>query len=591
MFSYGDADFGCYSPRVVPSISFVQRVENFDSLTADVQKYVAKTYGVADINPGWQFPQAIAHGDLTTSVAMRLGKQLSKQPKEVAEGLAAELSLHADVEKVEVAGAGYVNLRLKPAALLRGLKETQAACSAKITKGENPVIVEYCSLNIAKPLGVHHILTTMIGQALANIYVHSGYSVVRWNYLGDWGTQFGKLFVAYKRWGKGGDPTSLSLDDLLSLYVKFHEEAEKDAALEEEGQAAFKRLEQGDAEVRKVWQAFVDVTKRAVMPVLERLQVKFDTDLGESHYENAMQPIIDEGTKKGVFKPGERGATIVEFAPPSTLPPAMVLKADGATNYLTRDLALARDRVERYNPSAILHVVGAEQSLHFQQLMEIVKLLGWEMPKWEHISFGRMRFADESMSTRKGNIVRLEEVVAEAVERARAIIKERGEAIQTDDPEALAEMMGVGALVYGVLSQNRKMDIVFDWDKMLSFEGNSAPYLQYAYARARSVLRKAEMETMLPADAASLTDADRSLIKTLSEYPRALSEALTEHMPHKLANYLYALAQEFNTFYNAEPILKSEDQTKILRLSLTSLCASVLRSGSSLLTLRLPERM
>jgi arginyl-tRNA synthetase len=559
-------------------------------LTSSALRAIEDAFGVKDAAVEWQATQDAAHGDLTTITALRLAKTVGKSPKEIAEVVAKALQKDGVVQKAEVAGAGYVNVWLKPADLLGGLDEVGAACeAAPERKGERPVIVEYCSLNIAKPLGVHHILTTMIGQVLANLYAHAGCPVVRWNYLGDWGTQFGKLYVAYERWAEESDPEKLTLDALLALYVRFHEEAEKDPALDAEGQAAFKRLEQGDPEVRRVWQAFVDVTKRAVAPVLQRLTVRFDTEVGESHYEQAMAPIIEEGKKKGVFKTGEKGALIVEFPEESKLPPAVVLKSDGATNYLTRDLALVLDRVARYEPAAILHVVGVEQSLHFKQLMATAGQMQWKLPPWEHLSFGRMHFADKGMSTRKGNILRLEHVLQEAVDRARAVIAERGESIQTDDPEALAEMMGVGAVVYGVLSQNRKMDITFDWDRMLSFEGNSAPYLQYTHARAKSVLRKAE------GDAGEFegdpTEHDRRLIRILLQFPAVLNEARAEHLPHKLTNYLFALCQEFNAFYNAEPILKAEGSARSLRLALTDLTASVLRAGATILCLRLPDRM
>lgn len=566
----------------------------FETVTSEAQKLLKKMGGEAEnVAWKWEKPDDVNHGDITTTVALQLARMLKKSPRDVAEELASKVTKIAGVERCEVAGAGYINVWLTPKALLEELAVTRKACTPAVTrKKEAPVIVEYCSLNIAKPLGVHHILTTMIGQVIANLYAHAGTPVVRWNYLGDWGTQFGKLFVAFEKWGKGADPEKISLNELLALYVKFHEEAEKDPELEVLGQAAFRRLEDGDKEVRRVWQAFVDVTKRAVAPVLERLSARFDTDLGESHYDSAMGPIIEEGKKKAVFTSGEKGALIVEFPPPSLLPPAVVLKSDGGTNYLTRDLALVVDRIARYHPSAILHVVGVEQTLHFQQLMATAKLLGWELPVWEHIIFGRMRFADQSMSTRKGTILHLEEVLDEAVRRADAIIKERGDAIQSDDPKELGEMMGIGAVVYGILSQNRKMDIVFDWDKMLSFEGNSAPYLQYTHARARSVIRKAGADSNKTSPAVkSLTVHERQLLGKLLQFSSVLDHARTEHLPHVLANYLHQLCQDFNTFYNVDPILTAPEAERAFRLLLTDSAATVLKTGAEILTLRVPERM
>lgn len=537
-------------------------------------------------------PQDSAHGDLATAAALKLAKEMKKPPREIADQIAGVLGGMKGVAKVEVAGAGYVNLWLKPEVLLEELKLTREACNPKKAKAKaKPIIIDYSSPNIAKPLGIHHILSTVIGQTMANFYRHDGQKVVSWNYLGDWGTQFGKLAVAFEKWGTK-PAKDCTLDELLALYVKFHDEAEKDASLEEAGQAAFRKLESGDTKLRMFWEETVGVTKAAMADIYKRLHVAFDVEFGESTYEDKMDPIVEEGTKKGVFKKGDKGALIVEFAEETGFPPAVVVKSDGATLYLTRDLALMRHRIEEWDPSAILWSVDVAQQLYFKQLFDTAAQLGWTLPYLEHAYFGRMRFADGSMSTRKGKVLKLEHVLDEAVARAEEIIKERGEAIQTDDPAALAEMMGVGSVVYGILSQNRKSDLVFDWEKILSFEGNSAPYLQYTHARAKSVLRKAEAEGELEfPEIDTLTERERALLQTLLQFPQVLEEARREHLPHKLTNFLYSLCQEFNAFYNAEPILQAPDPQKGLRLALTSLTARVLKTGAELLTLRVPERM
>jgi arginyl-tRNA synthetase len=575
------------------SAAIVCGVLHSDALSTGVLTAIERTFGIADARVDWQRPAEREHGDLATPIALQLSKKLGKPPRDIAETLKTAIAQLPGVEKAEVAGAGYVNVWLTPSALLESLQDVSAAIEPKpLRKKEAPVIVDYSSPNIAKPLGIHHILSTIIGQTVVNLYTHAGYPVVRWNYLGDWGSQFGKLAVAYEKWGKSKPASQYTLDELLDLYVKFHDEAEKDESLETAGQEAFRKLEQGDPALRAFWKDTVTVTKSAMKAIYDRLSVSFDEELGESHYEDKMAPIVEEGKQKGVFKPGEKGALIVEFPEESKLPPAVVVKADGATLYLTRDLALMKDRFERYKPQSVLWAVDVAQQLYFQQLFATVGQLGWGGPHLEHMWFGRMRFADRSMSTRKGNILKLEHVLDEAVHRADEVIAARGDAIQTDDAADLAEMMGIGALVYGILSQNRKMDIVFDWDKMLSFEGNSAPYLQYTYARAKSVLRKAEVDApALPKNPPALAEHDRALIKSLLSFPKALEDARRDHMPHTLANYLYALAQSFNAFYNAEPILKSEGGTRETRLFLTSLTSSVLRAGAALLTLRLPERM
>ncbi len=540
----------------------------------------------------WEQPVDSEHGDFTTAVCMRLGKQAGRPPKDIAQMLVDAMEKESFVEKAEIAGPGYVNIWLAPSVLLKELAPVIDACDAPpLRKKDQPVVVDYSQPNIAKPLGIHHILSTVIGQSICNLYRHQGQPVVAWNYIGDWGTQFGKLAVAFEKWGTKS-AKECSLDELLDLYVKFHQEVEKDESLEDEGREAFRKLEAGDKDLRKFWEEVVGVTKSSLGGIYKRLNVSFDLDTGESYYEDKMAPVIEEGKKKGVFKEGEKGALIAEFPESEKMPPAIVMKADGATIYLTRDLAMMKDRIERFNPCEVLFVVDVAQMLHFKQLFAIVEQLGWKLPVLEHVSMGRMRFADKSMSTRKGNILKLEHVLEEAVARAEEIIKERGDAIQTDDPKDLAEMMGTGALVYGILSQNRKMDMVFDWDKMLSFEGNSAPYLMYTHARCKSVLRKAEATTTaIPTGDVSLEKQDRILVRSLLAFPKALDDARTQHLPHKLANYLYDLSQACNAFYAHSPILQADEPMRSLRLHLTAVTAMVLKTGAGILTLRVPDRM
>ncbi len=530
-------------------------------------------------------------GDLTTSGALPIAKKLKKKPHDIASAIAKIIEKVVGVESVEVAGPGFVNVTLESKALVDGLTFTSAHTSAQKKRKEDPVIVEYSQPNIAKPLGVHHILGTIIGQSVSNLYEHAGYPVIRWNYIGDWGTQFGKLAVAMEKWGKGKDVLSMSVTDLLSLYVKFHEEVEKDPTLEDLGRAKSLALEKGDPTLRKFWQDVVSVTKKSLGDIYARLHVAFDLDLGESFYEDKMEPILEKGKKDGVFQKGNEGAFIVEFPEAAKMPPYVVQRGDGGTLYSTRDIAQMRYRMDTYHPQKILIFTDIAQKLHFEQLIETCKQLGWTLPEFENVLFGRMRFSDRAMSTRKGNILNLEQVLDEAVARADKLIEERGEKIQTDDPKGLAEMMGVGAVAYGVLSQNRKMDMVFDWDKMLTFEGNSAPYLQYTHARARSVLRKAEVEKPKLSAIGTLTASERHLVKLLLLFPSVLDEARTEHLPHRLANYLYDVCQAFNSFYNSDEILTAPEASRAFRLGLTFLTAEVLRAGASLLTIRVPDRM
>ncbi len=567
----------------------------FDRLTSQATQFLQKTFSLKQVQISWQFPREADRGDLATTVALSLAKELKQSPKDIAATFVEKLRTFDGVARAEVAGAGFVNVWLTPQALLSALEESrEAQTGKKAKKNAKPVIVEYSQPNIAKPLGVHHILSTVLGQAISNIYEHLGHKVIRWNYLGDWGTQFGKLAVAVERWGEGKSAAALGLDGLLDLYVRFHNEEKEDASLGDAGREAFRKLEQGDKAMRAFWESVVVVTKQSLTPLYERLHVRFDLDLGESFYEEKMEPILEEGKRKKVFVEGEEGALIVRFPEESNLPPYMVQKKDGATLYATRDIAQMRYRIDTYHPSAIFILTDVAQRLHFQQLEATCKQLQWDLPVFENVWFGRMRFADRKMSTRKGNILKLEEVLDEAVRRADAVIASHGDTIQTDNRQELAEMMGIGAVVYGIVSQNRKMDLVFDWDRMLSFEGNSAPYLQYTHARARSVLRKAELhpeKTALPTEVSAFSPSERLLLRTLLLFPGVLTEAMETHMPHKLATFLYQLSQDFNAFYNIEPILKAEEPARTLRLALTAFTALVLHAGAELLTLRVPDRM
>ncbi len=563
----------------------------FSSLSSRAKEVVNKAFAHSVKDVSFLIPRDISHGDATTTIALQLAKELGKKPQEIAQVLVEELSKLPEVIKAEIAGAGYVNVWLTPKALIAELAATHEACTPKVKRKEAPVIIEYSQPNIAKPLAIHHIIGTVLGQALVNIYRHEGYNVLAWNYIGDWGTQFGKLAVAFEKWGEGKSAKSCTLDELLELYVKFHKEVENDATLEDQGREAFRKLEAGDEALRAFWQDVVHVTKASLAGIYDRLQVSFDLDLGESFYEDKMQPVIDEGKSKKVFVEGEGGSLIVKFPEESNMPPYLIVKGDGATLYSTRDLAQMRYRMDTYNPQSILILTDIAQKLHFEQLVASCKMLGWQLPHFENVLFGRMSFADKSMSTRKGTVMKLEHVVEEAVERARVVIEGHRDTIQTDDAQELAEMMGIGSLVYTILSQTRTQNMIFDWDKMLSFEGNSAPYLQYTHARAQSVLRKSGVNPDATMNVESVTESERGVLRILMQLPEVLEDARETAMPHKLANFLYELCQAFNLFYHKDPILKAEGDTKEFRLSLTALTATVLKTGASLLTLRLPEQM
>jgi arginyl-tRNA synthetase len=567
----------------------------YNSIAEIIGTSLQNSFGVST-EVALTFPSDPLHGDLTTNVCMQVSTKVGKAPREIAEVLIRSLSTVEDIESIDIAGPGFLNITLTIAARLKQLLRVQAACEPQETRDEDPVIVEYSHPNIAKPLGVHHIISTVLGQSIANVYRHCGFNVLSWNYIGDWGTQFGKLAVAVQKWGEDKPTTDYTVEELLDLYVRFHEEAEKDSSLEDEGRKAFLLLEQGDKNIRAFWKDVVKITLEDLAKIYKRLHISFDVTKGESPYEDLMQPIIEEGKRKKIFVKGKQGALVVQFSEESNLPTFMIVKGDGASLYSTRDLALARDRKENYHAQMVLHVVDVAQQLYFQQVFATMEKLEWNMKHEEHVVHGRMSFPDKSMSTRKGNVLRLEDALNEAVERADQLIAEKESEISGKEREELAEMIGVGAFVYTILSQNRKQNMVFTWEKALTFEGNSGPYLQYTYARARSVLRKAGMDRNQESVLADLTlhsleNHEMLLMRHMAKFPEVLEEARKDAMPHKLASFLYELCQSYNSFYSSLPIVKAHEPNRSLRLALSNLTADILRCGAHILTIQVPDRM
>lgn len=447
-----------------------------------------------------EVPNESNHGDYSSNVALKLGKRLAKSPRQLAEEIIAALPKFEFIEKIEIAGPGFINFHLSSKHLQQELDKIikQKSSFGRLNIGQNQkLLVEYSSPNIAKPLGAHHLLTTIIGQVLADLLKFAGYDVVKLNWLGDWGTQFGKLIYAYKQWGDAEIVKKDPLNELLKLYVKFHQQEEIDPSLEDKGREEFKKLEEGDEESMKLWQWIKDLSIEAVEKIYNQLGVKFDEYLGEQMYLNSAKNLIEEGKQRGIIIEGEKGALIVPFED-EKMPPLMMQKADGTTLYASRDLASEKDRMERFKPAKCIHVVDVAQSLHFKQLFETVRKFGFveknedgtEGTELIHISFGRMNLPEGKMSTRRGEIIILEEMIKEAVERSSKMITEKSHDLTQLEQESIAEKMAVSAIKYNIISQNRETNMTFDWDKILSLEGNSGPYLQYACARALSILRK-----------------------------------------------------------------------------------------------------
>ena len=547
-----------------------------------------------------EFPEDERFGDYSANFAMRRWQDFGfKNPREFANFLAKKLQKDKDlakiVSKIEVAGPGFINFFLKKEffieELKRILKEKNKYGSIIIGKGKT-VVIDYSSPNIAKPFGIGHLRSTIIGQALYNIYKFLGFKCIGDNHFGDWGTQFGKLICAVKKWGekKIGD---YSIEDLEELYIKFHKEIEENPRIEEEGREWFKKLEEGDKEAKKIWRAFVKISLKEFTKIYKLLGIKIDYSLGESFYEEMLKDIIKEAREKKIAIESQ-GALIIKY-PHNELPPAMILKSDGATTYLTRDLATVKYRLKKWKPDLIIYEIGVDQELHLKQLFRAVELLGWDKTKFFHVAHGLYRKTTGKFSTRRGETIHLEEVLKEAILRAREIVQnsETGRGLSEEEKEKVAKMVGIGAVKYNDLSQHYSKDIVFDWEKILNLKGNSAPYLQYTFVRCQSVLRKVKFKTLpKKIEAIDFNLEEEDILREIYKFPEIVQEAAERFSPNLICNFIFDLAQKYNFFYDLHPILKAKtEELKIFRLALTMAVAQVLKNSLNLLGISAPEKM
>ena len=569
-------------------------------MTTDIISLLKKIFGV-DAAIDISVPDEELFGHYSTNFALRQAKIKGVPPLELAKEYAARITAAAPVgffQKVEAAAPGFINFWLSDATMQREFAKLAADKkygAGTIGKGKT-VIVEYSQPNIAKKMHVGHMRTTIIGAALANIFEASGYKVVRWNYLGDWGTQFGKLIAAYKMWGDKKSVEKNPIEELQRLYVRFHEEMKSDPALEKRGQEEFKKLEEGDRENRKLWEWFKEESLAEFMKMYKILDVDFDVWIGEAFFEREMKETVKELMEKHIAERSE-GAVVVKLED-AGLPPALIQKSDGASLYLTRDIANLRYRLKKYKPAKILYVVGNEQALAFEQLFAVAKLLGWDSAELKHIKYGLvLGEGGKKLSTREGTAQLLEGVIAEAISRAREVIEKKNPDLTPAEKDEVATAVALGALRYNDLKENRTTDIIFNWEKMLDFSGDSGPYLQYTYARLKSILRKSGMREsdLYPSgvDVSSLErTAELALMRKLFEFPDVVARAGELYSTSTLAVYLYKLAVVANKFYETTPILKDDDAARrAARLLLATTTAHMLQKGLGLLGIKTLEKI
>ncbi|MBE6025520.1 MAG: arginine--tRNA ligase [Clostridiales bacterium] len=538
-------------------------------------------------------PQDSKMGDYAFP-CFRLAKVLRKAPPLIAKGIAEAIADNDIFEKVEQVNA-YVNMFISKEEFVEEVIEEvmeQGDEYGRSNVGEGkPVIVEFSSPNIAKPFHIGHIRSTVIGNSINLLWDAMGYKVTRINHLGDYGTQFGKMIVAYRHWGNEEDVRREPIKTLLHYYTKFHEEAENDPSLDDEARETFAKLEQGGKEETELWQWFRDESLKEFTRVYNMLGIEYDSYAGESFYSDKMPAVVQELKDKNLLVESN-GAEIVDLEPYG-LTPAPILKSDGSTLYITRDLACAKYRKATYDFYKNIYVVASQQNLHFQQLKKILELMGYEWSKdIVHVPFGLVSLEEGTMSTRAGRVVFLEDVLNRAIEETREIIREKG--VATDNIEETAKQVGVGAVVFNELSNNRIKDYVFSWKQVLDFNGETGPYVQYTYARCASILRNAgdDANDLSGFDPSYITgEAAYTLAKEIYALRDVIIEAGEKYEPSILTRHIVDMAQAFNKFYHDEHILTDDKEERKAKLALVVAAKTAIKNGLRLLGMEAPERM
>lgn len=566
-------------------------MQDFKQVIANCLKEKIEDLSVEEIKALLEVPPNKEMGDYAFP-CFRLAKVFRKAPNIIANELSESIEAKGEITKVAPLG-GYVNFFVNKSQLAESVIKnvlTQKENYGRSEMGKDQtVIVEYSSPNIAKPFHIGHIRTTVIGNSLYKIYESQGYKTIRINHLGDYGTQFGKLIVAFKKWGDKALVEANPIPELLKLYIKFHDEAEKYPEMEDEARAWFTKLENKDEEATELWQWFRDESLKEFSRVYDLLDIEFDSLAGESFYSDKMGRVIEMLEEKNLLQES-KGARIVDLEE-YKMPPALITKNDGSTLYMTRDLAAAIYRKETYDFDKCVYVVGSQQNLHFQQWFKVIELMGFEWAKdLVHVAFGMVALEEGTMSTRKGRVVFLEDALNQAIEKTKDIILSKNP--NAKNVEEIAKQVGVGAVVFQELSNSRIKDYTFSWDKTLSFDGETGPYVQYTHARCCAVLRKAEQEVTTDINYDLLTNEDSTeVLKVIASFNKNIVLALNKNEPHIVTRFILDLAQAFNKFYHDNPILVDDVELKNARLALVEATRQSLENGLKLLGMHAPTRM
>lgn len=522
----------------------------------------------------------------------KLAKVLRKAPPMIAAEIGEKLHKPDFIEKVQIVGA-YINFFMDKHFYAKMVLEsvlTEKENYGKSHMGEGKtIVIDYSSPNIAKPFHVGHLRSTVIGNALYQIYKALGYTCVGVNHLGDWGTQFGKLIVAYKKWGSKEAVEEKGIQELMRIYVKFHDEAEKAPELEDEARLWFVKMQNGDEEALTLWKWFYDISIKEFERVYDMLGVKFDAYTGESFYNDKMAPVVEELKEKGLLEESE-GAMIVKLDE-ENMPPCLIIRKDGGTLYATRDITAALYRKKTYDFDKCIYLTALDQNLHFAQWFEVIHKMGYDWYKdLIHVPFGLVSLDSGKLSTRHGNVVLMEDLLHQAIAETKKIIEEKNPDLP--HKEEVAKKVGIGAVIFNDLYNTRIKDVVFSWERMLNFDGETGPYVQYTHARSCSILKKAPDFSKDGVDYSKLDDeASMNVCKLLEAFPEKIKDAAAKLEPYLVTRHLVAISQAFNKFYHDNPILNSEPEVRQARLAVVVAVKTVLAEGLALLGIEAPEQM